>query len=184
MRNYNEDLRDPRWQKKRLEIMKRANWGCEVCNNDKINLQIHHKEYIRGLKPWEYQDNLLICLCEDCHRAISNKNTDNEISPERQTLSVMSVEESVKELEYSAEKDRNRINNILESTKRCEKWLKDPLLPEKLKKDMTERIKCNERIIERIKILREIQKAEISNDFDKASLLSQEFNKLLTPTPN
>lgn len=31
-------------------------------------LNIHHKYYIKGKKPWEYDNNALITLCEDCHR--------------------------------------------------------------------------------------------------------------------
>lgn len=31
-------------------------------------LNIHHKYYIFGHNPWEYKDDALITLCEDCHR--------------------------------------------------------------------------------------------------------------------
>jgi hypothetical protein len=30
-------------------------------------LNVHHKRYRRGAKPWEYEANELIVLCEDCH---------------------------------------------------------------------------------------------------------------------
>ncbi len=30
-------------------------------------LNIHHKYYISGLKPWEYNNDALETLCEDCH---------------------------------------------------------------------------------------------------------------------
>jgi hypothetical protein len=33
-------------------------------------LNVHHKYYIKGLAPWEYEDNALITLCEDCHKTI------------------------------------------------------------------------------------------------------------------
>jgi len=35
---------------------------------DFIDLNIHHKHYINGNKPWEYDDNVLISLCADCHK--------------------------------------------------------------------------------------------------------------------
>ena len=31
-------------------------------------LNIHHKYYLMGHKPWEYDNGALVTLCEDCHR--------------------------------------------------------------------------------------------------------------------
>lgn len=31
-------------------------------------LNIHHMYYIKGNKPWEYEDSALITLCEECHK--------------------------------------------------------------------------------------------------------------------
>lgn len=31
-------------------------------------LNIHHKYYIAGHKPWEYDNDALLTLCEDCHK--------------------------------------------------------------------------------------------------------------------
>ena len=31
-------------------------------------LNIHHKYYIKGKKPWEYDNDALITLCQDCHK--------------------------------------------------------------------------------------------------------------------
>ena len=43
---------------------------------DHIDLNIHHKLYIEGKKPWEYNDEVLISLCSDCHE---NTHGQNEI---------------------------------------------------------------------------------------------------------
>lgn len=67
MKSYSELLRDPQWQKKRLEIMSRADFMCENCGDSEKTLAVHHKLYRRGAKPWEYEDHELICVCEDCH---------------------------------------------------------------------------------------------------------------------
>lgn len=64
---YSEKLRDPRWQKKRLEIMERDGWRCVCCGDDSSNLQIHHLVY-RKLEPWGYPDYLYQTLCADCHK--------------------------------------------------------------------------------------------------------------------
>lgn len=71
-RTYAEKLRDPRWQKKRLEIMQRANFKCELCGCDDETLNIHHGFYEYGYlrkykQPWDYPSKTLWCLCENCH---------------------------------------------------------------------------------------------------------------------
>ncbi len=72
---YSELLKDPRWQKKRLEIMRRDSFTCQVCGDTKTALNVHHKQYFNGKKPWEYKDEDLITLCECCHTfAEKNKN--------------------------------------------------------------------------------------------------------------
>ena len=66
--DYNEKLRDPRWQKRRLEIMERDNFTCRVCGrgiNDGTPLNVHHKKYKKDKEIWEYSNNMLITLCEE-----------------------------------------------------------------------------------------------------------------------
>jgi 5-methylcytosine-specific restriction endonuclease McrA len=60
--------KSPLWQRKRLEIMERDNFKCCDCQSDDKTLNVHHKYYIYGKKPWEYADGILITLCEDCHK--------------------------------------------------------------------------------------------------------------------
>jgi len=67
MATYFEKLRDPRWQRKRLEIMERAGFACEKCGDKTSTLNVHHGYYEKGLEPWEYESNTLWCLCESCH---------------------------------------------------------------------------------------------------------------------
>lgn len=64
---YSELLRDPRWQRRRLEIMNRADFSCEQCRDKSSTLNVHHKIYRKGAPPWEYSDAELVCLCETCH---------------------------------------------------------------------------------------------------------------------
>lgn len=67
MLTYSDKLRDPRWQKKRLEVMQRDNWTCLVCGDKKSPLNVHHKRYFPLLDPWEYDISGLETLCEKCH---------------------------------------------------------------------------------------------------------------------
>ena len=65
---YQQKLLDPRWQKKRLEILQRDGWKCIGCGSTEETLHVHHMRYVSGRDPWEYQADDLITLCEDCHR--------------------------------------------------------------------------------------------------------------------
>jgi hypothetical protein len=62
-----EAYRHPEWQKKRLEIMEERGFKCQECKATDKTLNVHHSRYIRGRKPWEYDNGYLHCLCEDCH---------------------------------------------------------------------------------------------------------------------
>ena len=67
MATYKEMLLDPRWQKKRLEVLESAGWACEFCFETESTLHVHHARYIKGRKPWEYERSDLKALCADCH---------------------------------------------------------------------------------------------------------------------
>jgi len=62
---YAQKLKDPRWQRKRLEVMARDDFKCVFCKDATRTLHVHHKKYVRGKEPWDYQDSDLITLCED-----------------------------------------------------------------------------------------------------------------------
>src|SRR3990167_8322037 len=64
---YLAKLRDPRWQKKRLEILNRDAFKCQFCGETEETLHIHHKAYERGKDPWDYPDWVFVTICESCH---------------------------------------------------------------------------------------------------------------------
>lgn len=70
---YSDLLRDPRWQQKRLRIFERDGWQCRRCGDSSSELQVDHRYYVRGKKPWEYEDDALQTLCAPCHLAISEE---------------------------------------------------------------------------------------------------------------
>jgi hypothetical protein len=74
--NYAAKLKDPRWQKRRLEILQRDEWRCVACgyglheeyeddNEPRQPLHVHHRWYTG--EPWEAPDEALVTLCESCH---------------------------------------------------------------------------------------------------------------------
>jgi hypothetical protein len=85
MSTYSDKLKDPRWQKKRLEILERDNYSCNDCGtglNGGKTLHVHHKEYIFGKDPWDYSEENFITLCEGCHAARHNIVPDLMEKPE------------------------------------------------------------------------------------------------------
>jgi hypothetical protein len=75
---YSEKLRDPRWQRKRLEIMKRDDFACMNCKSKDKTLVVHHRVYINGREPWEYENHSLETLCEECHNRIHSQHEINK----------------------------------------------------------------------------------------------------------
>jgi len=69
MKTYSEKLKDPRWQKKRLEILNRDNFTCRACTESEEMLIVHHISY-DNCEPWEYENIKLVTLCEDCHETM------------------------------------------------------------------------------------------------------------------
>ena len=68
---YSEKLKDPRWQKKRLEILQRDNFTCQLCGDTETTLHIHHKKYFKNKEPWDINNKYLVTLCKHCHFELS-----------------------------------------------------------------------------------------------------------------
>jgi ribosomal protein S27E len=98
-----ERLKDPRWQRRRLEILQSANFKCEVCGAQDETLHVHHGCYIRGREPWDYESAFLHVLCEGCHSrceavlAHINKGI-GLLPPDTYGLMLIKVKELLKEI--------------------------------------------------------------------------------------
>lgn len=67
-KSYADKWKDPRWQKRRLQIMERDHWACRICDDETEMLVVHHLQYIPGREPWEYDDVDLVTLCDTHHK--------------------------------------------------------------------------------------------------------------------
>jgi hypothetical protein len=71
--SYGALLFTSQWKTKREEILKRDSYSCVICTGNN-GLQVHHRQYHflvlqnQFKLPWEYPANLLITLCESCHK--------------------------------------------------------------------------------------------------------------------
>jgi len=72
--SYSEKLLDPRWQKKRLEVLSKSDWACDCCGDKETTLNVHHKQYFKGRSPWEYDNQQLTSLCKTCHEEHHNSD--------------------------------------------------------------------------------------------------------------
>lgn len=65
--------RHANWIQFRQEVIKLHRGCCARCLRsavlDDIVLQVHHKRYIRGRLPWEYETTDCEALCKGCHAA-------------------------------------------------------------------------------------------------------------------
>lgn len=66
---YAELLKDPRWQRIRLEVFQRDNFTCQVCQSTSNTLHAHHVYYLDETEgPWDYPHQAILTVCEDCHQ--------------------------------------------------------------------------------------------------------------------
>jgi hypothetical protein len=65
---YAQKLKDPRWQKRRLEILSRDEFACALCGDSENTLHVHHIAYTTE-EPWNAPDHQLVTLCASCHDA-------------------------------------------------------------------------------------------------------------------
>ena len=47
--------------------MQRDDFTCQICGCKEKMLHVHHTAYEKGKMIWDYPDEMLITLCEDCH---------------------------------------------------------------------------------------------------------------------
>lgn len=83
---YQDQIKSPKWQKKRLEILEQNRFSCEECETEDKQLHVHHVYYKKGKKIWDYENYELRCLCDSCH-AKSHALTDKIL----ESLGIMEI---------------------------------------------------------------------------------------------
>lgn len=96
--DYKEQIKDPRWQKRRLEIFQKDEFTCKLCGNSQKTLHVHHIEY---LSNHSYVHEL---------KALTNNKALNIISKGVPYSDVLSFIETISELtavSYKIKKERD-----------------------------------------------------------------------------
>lgn len=68
MMTYQQQIKHPDWQRKRLEVLEINDYQCQMCAAKDQTLHVHHPYYRRGAMIWEYETVDLMCLCHKCHK--------------------------------------------------------------------------------------------------------------------
>jgi len=71
MLSYPEQMKHPFWQRKRLEIMQRDEFKCTICGATEKQLTIHHLCYFPNTLAWEYDNELMVTICQFHHEQIT-----------------------------------------------------------------------------------------------------------------
>jgi hypothetical protein len=74
--SFYQQYQDPRWQRKKYEIMAQRNWVCEWCGAKDRQLHVHHGYYEKDRAVWDYPNDSLYCLCDPCHRKANANKRD------------------------------------------------------------------------------------------------------------
>jgi hypothetical protein len=78
-KTYLEKLKDPQWQRKRLEIMNRDGFKCISCHQKDKTLNVHHLYYAALRDPWNYPDWCFKTLCEECHKETHGESESTQL---------------------------------------------------------------------------------------------------------
>lgn len=76
-KTYQEKLRHPKWQKLRLEIMKRDKFMCKMCKDEETTLNVHHLKYTAE-DVWDEPKQNLITVCEHCHLELESLKSEHD----------------------------------------------------------------------------------------------------------
>lgn len=91
--NYSEKLKNPKWQKKRLEILNLHGFKCENCGCEDKELHIHHRFYLKGREVWQYDNDVFQVLCSDCHEKEHSKEKEViDVIPEKYKILIECVD--------------------------------------------------------------------------------------------
>lgn len=85
-RAYSEKVRDPRWQRRRLEVLQRDGWMCRNCGATTKTLEVHHLMYWSRLEMWDVDSVFLETLCTDCHWDKTSKKTEHSLAMDAHDL--------------------------------------------------------------------------------------------------
>ena len=71
--DYKEQIKSPKWQRKRLRIFSRDKFTCRCCKKADVILNVHHLYYKPNTAIYDYDNDALVTVCESCHEILTNE---------------------------------------------------------------------------------------------------------------
>lgn len=105
---YSILLKTKKWKDFAYSIKKRDGFKCKKCGCKKF-LQAHHKVYIKGRKPWEYDMSHIETLCDLCHKNEHKGRTISSFIINRDAVKGKKKNTVVKKQESDIDKKRKRL---------------------------------------------------------------------------
>ena len=111
---FKEQIKHPKWQKKRLDILERDEYICQNCHVDDETLHVHHFTYKSNTNLWDYDNNNLITFCERCHK---DWHTVNEKIKILLSVDTTYLKEVYALLKYVRQMDMLEISHLTKTAK-------------------------------------------------------------------
>jgi len=92
--------------------MGRDDFTCLSCGDSKNTLHVHHTFYESGREPWEYPDESLKTICDNCHKKEHDIDTEPPVKLTKRQISINL------EMRATVYKIRNRVCNRIEGMKK------------------------------------------------------------------
>lgn len=74
--NYRQLLHTPQWREFRQHVIDTKGYRCDNCGCDTDKPQVHHKGYVWGRMPWQYEVDEVRVLCDKCHGIIHERRDE------------------------------------------------------------------------------------------------------------
>lgn len=74
--DFKAQYQDKRWYELSKRIKARDKNTCQMCGRNDRPVSVHHKVYRKGTKVWDYSDDELICICDDCHEIVTENSKE------------------------------------------------------------------------------------------------------------
>jgi len=73
-KDFKAQYQDKRWYELSKKIKARDKNTCQMCGRNDRPVSVHHKVYRSGTDVWDYADDELICICDECHNIVTKNS--------------------------------------------------------------------------------------------------------------
>lgn len=75
-KDFKKQYLTKKWYELSKRIKARDKNTCQMCGRHDKPVSVHHLVYHEERKVWEYNDDELICICDDCHKLLTDASAE------------------------------------------------------------------------------------------------------------